>query len=204
MATRPPGALIDSPDTIAQALAAANLTFVPQEESNLQVDNPHDTSLLVWASPPVPDMGQPGTAQNYTPVGEITMAVEVPGATITLGSWPTGQRVASVIFQQNSGVLSVDLACCIDNQSTDGIIGVMVTKDIGPVSNLAQNSDVSCVIFAYQGQYVKKDSVNFSIDIAPLIKQSTSIAIYAFGSGSSLAASKVAASAIIRYVSLDD
>ncbi len=200
---RTPG-IIDSPNTVQEALAAANLTFQPQEESNLRHDNPHDTSLLVWASPPVPDGGPSNPNQNYTPVGEITMAVEVPGATITLGGWPIGQRVASISFQQNSGVLSVDLSCCIDNQSTDGIVGVMVAKDNGPTSNLAQSSDVYVVLFAYQGQYVKSEGINFSIDIAPLIKQSTAVAIYAFGSGTNLATSRVAASAVIRYVSLDD
>lgn len=199
--------VLNSPDTIQQAIIAANLTYdTPTEEfSGLDFASPHVPDNFVWGAPPVDDsdLSIYSTQNNFSPIGSVTLSLKVLGTQITLGTFPQAQRVASVLFNSNSGLLSADLIIAFNNLSADGELGIYIAKDVGPVIGVATSSDVYDGLLAPLGQFCKRSGVSFSLDIAPLIKQNTSVALYAVGYGANLATSSMAVTALLRYAVLD-
>lgn len=198
-------ALLNSPNTVGQANQAASLTFYPTDNYNLPYSSPHVQDQFAWGASPVDDNDLAYVAQqnSYSPVGTVTMGLKVPGTQLTLGAFPSAQRIASTTFQSNSGLLSVDLAVAFNNQSDDGELGVFLCKDNGPSISLETTSDVYDGVLAPQGFYSKRSGASFSLDIAPLIKSNTALALYAVGYGTNLATSSISVVCILRYASLD-
>jgi hypothetical protein len=197
--------LLDSPDTAQQANVAANLLWWPQDSTNLEFGSPHAPDGFVWGSPPVDDsdLSIYQTQNNFSPVGSVTMGVKVAGPAVTLGTFPIAQRVASTLFQCNSGLLSVDIAAAIRNDSDDGEVGVFVAKDTGPTISVGSSSDVYDGIIAPLGHFCKRSGVSFSLDIAPLVKQNTSVALYVVMYGANQATSYITVTATLKYANLD-
>lgn len=202
--------ILNSPNSPGQAAYAANLTFYPTDNHNLPFALPHVDADLVYAAPPVDDsqLSTYNTQNNYSPVGVLALSLKVLGTAITLGTFPQAQRVASASFVSNSGLLSVDLIAAIVNPSTDGEVGIFVAKDVGPTIGLATSSDVYDGILcpggaAPAGIFSKRSGASFSLDIAPLIKQGTSVALYAVAYGTNKATATIAVSCILRYANLD-
>ena len=199
-------ALLNSPATLSQVLEASNRTWDPMSEQTLPFDSPHvQTSGFTYGAPPVDDsnVNYYSLQNNYCPIGTVTMGLKVTGPQITLGIFPQAQRIASVLFQSNAGMLSADLIAAFNNQSNDGELGVFLCQDVGATIGLGTTSSLYDGILAPQGFFSKRSGVSFSLDIAPLIKANTSLALYAVGYGSNLATSYLTVSCIIRYASLD-
>lgn len=203
-------ALLNSPNTPAQANDAANLTFYPTDNYNLPYSSPHVADAFAWGAPPIDDsdLAYQATQNAYSPVGTVTMALKVLGSNITLGTFPNAQRVASTTFQSNAGLLSVDLIVAIVNPSVDGEVGIFLCKDVGAVIGLGTSSDVYDGVLAPGGAapagiFSKRSGASFSLDIAPLIKSNTALALYAVAYGSNKATATCTVTCIIRYASLD-
>jgi len=196
---------MDSPNTAYQATLAANLTYSDPKETNLPFGSPFHDNPFYWASPPVDDgdLSVYNTQNNFSPVGSVTFGVKVLGPAITLGTFPNAQRVASVTFASNIGVLSVDLMAAIVNASANGEMGIYLARDVGPVIGLGNTADIYDGILAPLGNFSKRSGASFSLDIAPLIKTNNAMALYAVGYGANLATSYIAVTATIRYANLD-
>jgi len=196
--------LVDSPNTPYQSIAAANDTFDRANiNDNLPFPSPHTSQPFLWGAEPQDTFGSPNySSANFSPVGSVSLALSVNGAGITVGVFPIAQRIASIVFAQNSGLLSVDTTVAIANQTAGNVMGILVAQDVGAKISLAQSSNIYDMIIAPIGNYSKRSGVAFSEDIAPLIKSGTNVALYAFCADAN-AASLISVGAVIRYISLD-
>lgn len=202
-------AVLNSPDNVNQAIQSANLTFYPTDEDSLPYDSPHVQEPLAYAAPPLTgSSANILTRGNFTPTATVTLGLSVPGTQITLGVFPQAQRIATVLFANNAGLLSVDLAVAFSNSAVapftqDGQYGIFAAKDVGPTIGLGSSSDIYDGILAPVGNFSKRSGASFSLDIAPLIAYNTSVALYAVAYGTNLATAILTTSAIFRYVNLD-
>lgn len=177
----------------------------------------YDRRPLIWGSPPAANaaggsiIAPPASAREESADGKVrdinialsslTFSAIYAGA--AAGTFPSFTRIASMQFAVPVGVASVVLSTSLVNATADGILAVVVAKNVGTTLDVANSSDVYVDHLVEQGlSHSMRSGMVFSDDVAPKFGSNEGFGIYVASAGTGFANNRAVAMATIRYFNL--
>lgn len=181
----------------------------------------YDRRPLVWAAPPAVSKSAPGGDSVIAPpenarredVSGLSRDIRVALSSQTFSfnytngaintAFPSATRVAFFTFAVPVGVASVVLSTSIVNATTDGVMGVYVARNVGPVLDLSETSDIYVDHLVNQGlSHSMRSGMAFSDDVAPKFGSGEGLGIYISSAGTGFANNRAVSIATVRYFNL--